>query len=106
MLRKIVPLRSELPTKAPTTQQYSFAHSSVALQPFVGPRPLFQFRDLFYTDGRTPWSAGRKAATFTQDNTNTDIHALSGIRTHDPSVRANVLDRAATVTGIQQYRTV
>jgi hypothetical protein len=40
------------------------------------------------------WSARRKAATYTQDNTNrinanTDIHALSGIRSDDPSVRAS-----------------
>jgi hypothetical protein len=37
-------------------------------------------------------------------NTNTDIHASSGIRTHDPSVRegkrVHALDRAATVIGI------
>jgi hypothetical protein len=38
-------------------------------------------------------SARRKAATYTQNNANTekthtDIHALSGIRTHDSSVRA------------------
>jgi hypothetical protein len=32
-------------------------------------------------------SARRKAATYTQNNTHTDIHAFSGIRTHDPSVR-------------------
>jgi hypothetical protein len=31
-------------------------------------------------------SARRKAATYTQNNTN--IHASSGIQTHDPSVRA------------------
>jgi hypothetical protein len=41
-----------------------------------------------------PGSARREAATYTQDNKNTeltqpDIHALSGIRTHDPSVRAS-----------------
>jgi hypothetical protein len=29
-----------------------FIHSSMALQPFVGPWPLLQFRNLFYTDGR------------------------------------------------------
>jgi hypothetical protein len=36
-------------------------------------------------------SARRKAATSTQNNTNThtDIHAFSGIRTHDPSIRAS-----------------
>jgi hypothetical protein len=37
----------------------------------------------------------------------TDIHALSWIRTHDPSVRANedvhTLNRAATVITITQY---
>jgi hypothetical protein len=39
-------------------------------------------------------SAHRKAGTYTQNNykhrinAHTDIHALSGIRTHDPSVRA------------------
>jgi hypothetical protein len=27
----------------------------MALQPFVGPCPLFQFLDLLYTVGRTPW---------------------------------------------------
>jgi hypothetical protein len=39
----------------------------------------------------------------------TDIHASSGIRTHDPSVRASegvsCLDRAATVIGYVNYRT-
>jgi hypothetical protein len=38
-------------------------------------------------------SARRKAATYTQNNTNTnayiDIHASSGIGTHDTSVRAD-----------------
>jgi hypothetical protein len=39
-------------------------------------------------------SAGRKAATYIQNNTNkeqthTDIHASSGIRTHDPIVRVS-----------------
>jgi hypothetical protein len=28
----------------------------MALQPFVGPWPLLQFPNLFYTDGRTPWT--------------------------------------------------
>jgi hypothetical protein len=46
---------------------------------------LFSFL-IPYTVGRTPW-------TYTQNNTNTewlhtDIHASSGIGTHDPSVRA------------------
>jgi hypothetical protein len=64
---------------------------SMALQP-LWTLPAF----LIYTQsvgilGRG--SVRRKAATYTQSNTNTeerhtDTHALSGIRTHDPSVRA------------------
>jgi hypothetical protein len=65
----------------------------MALHPFVGPWPLLQFCNLFTPTvgllGRV--MSRRKAATYTQDNTNrmnayTDIHALSRIRTHDPSV--------------------
>jgi hypothetical protein len=43
----------------------------MALQPFVRPSHL-QFRNLFYTqyDSLDEWSARRKAATYTQDNTN------------------------------------
>jgi hypothetical protein len=38
-----------------------------------------------------------------QKKTHTNIHVLSGIRTHDPSIRA--LDRAATVIGqFQLYK--
>jgi hypothetical protein len=33
---------------------------------------------------------------------NTDIHALSGIRAHDPSVRAGE-DNTATVIGLKIY---
>jgi hypothetical protein len=75
---------------------HSFIHSSMDLQPFVGPWPLLQFRNLYYTDGRTPWtsdipSQGRYLHTRQQKhriNAYTDIHALSGIRTHYPSLRA------------------
>jgi hypothetical protein len=48
-------------------------HSSMALQPFVGPLPLLQFRNVLTQTvgllGRG--SARRKAATYIQDNTNT-----------------------------------
>jgi hypothetical protein len=40
----------------------TFIHSSVALQPFVGPWPLLQFHNLFYTDGRTPWTSDQPLA--------------------------------------------
>jgi hypothetical protein len=84
----------------------SFFRSSAALQPFVGPWPRLHFRNLFLT--QTVGLLGRGISP-SQDrylhtgqrkhgiNAHTDIHALSGIRTHDPSVRA--LDRAATVIG-------
>jgi hypothetical protein len=77
---------------------YSFIHSSMALQPFVGPWPLLQFRNHFYTDGKTAWTSDQPMARplltyrttqIQNKRTHTNIHALSGIRTHDPSVRAS-----------------
>jgi hypothetical protein len=87
-----------------------FIHSSTALQPFVGPWSIFQVRNPLHSqyDSLDGGSARRKAATYTQDSINTeqtysDIHVLSGIRTHDPSVSADEdsswLDRVATVIG-------
>jgi hypothetical protein len=68
----------------------------MALQPFVGPWSLFQFLDPIHSryDSLDGGSARCKAATYTQNNKHTlkahdtDIHAFSSIRTHDPSVRA------------------
>jgi hypothetical protein len=66
----------------------------MALQPFVSFCQLFSFlnhaQSVWHLDGG---SARRKAATYTQNNTNaeethTDNHALRGIRTRDPSVQA------------------
>jgi hypothetical protein len=37
-------------------------HSSMALQPFAGPWPLLQFRNLFYTDGMAPWTGDQLVA--------------------------------------------
>jgi hypothetical protein len=67
----------------------------MALQPFVGPWPLLQFRNHFYTDGRTPWMSDQPVtrplpthrSTQTQ-NTGIHRHPMCGIRTHDPSVWA------------------
>jgi hypothetical protein len=68
----------------------------MALQNFIGLSPLIQLRNHFsQTVGILhEWSASRKAATYTPENTtteqtHTDIHALSGIEPHDPSVRAH-----------------
>jgi hypothetical protein len=72
-----------------------FIHSSMFLQPFVGPWPLFQFRNLFYTtvgllgrvvsplQGRYLHTGQHKHTI----NSHIGIHAFSGIRTHDPSLR-------------------
>jgi hypothetical protein len=68
----------------------------MGLQPFVGPWPVFQFLYLLRSrqDSLDRGSARRKVATHAQNNinteqTHTDIHALSGIRAHDPSVGAS-----------------
>jgi hypothetical protein len=58
----------------PTVRRYilqtlTFSYQSTAPQPIVRPWPLLQFRNHFYTDGA---SARRKAATYTQDSTNTE----------------------------------
>jgi hypothetical protein len=57
-------------------------------------------------DSLDKWSARRKASIYTgQHNTErrgTDIHALSGIRTHDHSnqpAKTHASDRTVTVTG-------
>jgi hypothetical protein len=42
--------------------QFKFIHSSMVLQPFVGPWPLLQFRNLLYTGGRTPWTSDQPVA--------------------------------------------
>jgi hypothetical protein len=86
----------ELPQKCrddiqlPATPFGESIHSSMALQPYVGPWHLLQFRNLFYTVGRTPWTSDQPVARPGQHkhriNAHTNIHALSGIRIHDPSV--------------------
>jgi hypothetical protein len=85
--------------KEPSAWGYKWAALflfSVALPAHSGPWPLIQFRNLFFTDGRTPWvrdqfSLCRYLYTGKQNKRihTPNIHALSGIRNHDPSVRAN-----------------
>jgi hypothetical protein len=41
---------------------HSFIHPSMALQLFVQPWPLLQFSNLFYADGRTPWTSDQPVA--------------------------------------------
>jgi hypothetical protein len=85
----------------------------MALQPFVGPWPLFQFLNLFIQTvgllGRVISSSqGRYLHTGQHKHrinacTHQTFHALNGIRNHDPGFRASVtvhaLDRSATVAG-------
>jgi hypothetical protein len=70
----------------------------MAVQPFVGPWPLFQFLDPIHQSvgliGRgISLSQGLYLHTGQYKHRikahNTDTNALSGIRTHDPSVRAS-----------------
>jgi hypothetical protein len=69
----------------------------MALKPFVGSWPLLQFRNLFthmvqlLGRGISP-SQGRYLHTGQHKhriNAHTDIRALNGIRTHDPSIQAS-----------------
>jgi hypothetical protein len=73
----------------------TISSSSILTYQDIRPSGLFPFRiNLSYgTVGRTPWTGGQPTTRPlpTQDNTNTeetrtDINALGGIRTHDPSV--------------------
>jgi hypothetical protein len=42
--------------------KFTFIHSSVALQLFVGSWPLLQFRNIFYRAGRIPWANDQPVA--------------------------------------------
>jgi hypothetical protein len=74
-----------------------------------GPRPLIQFSNRFYTDGRTPWTNDQPVAralpkhrtTQTQNKRihTPNIHALRGILTHYPSVRASEDSLCLTARG-------
>jgi hypothetical protein len=72
-------------------------HSYIVLQLFVGPWPLLQFRNLFYTVGRAPWMSDQPVARplpthRTIQTQNKRIHrhpCLSRIRTYDPRVRVS-----------------
>jgi hypothetical protein len=75
---------------------FPIVYLSMALQPFCWTlAAIFSFLTL-YTVGRTPWTGDQPVArllpthrTTQTQNKFTDIHALSGIRTDDSSVRAS-----------------
>jgi hypothetical protein len=66
----------------------------LALTALLGPWSLLEFRNNFFLHGLTPWtiykSVARPLPTHKRRiKSNTNIHASSGIRTHDYSVRAS-----------------
>jgi hypothetical protein len=83
----------------------------MALQPFVGPLPLLQFRNHLYTDGRIPWTGDQPVArplpthrtTQTQNkHTETSMPWVGFEPTIPAFERAktvHALDAAATVIG-------
>jgi hypothetical protein len=89
----------------------------MALLPFAGPWPLLQFRNLFYTDGRTPWTSNQPVArplpthrTTQTQNKCTQRHPCLRVR-FGPTIPAferektvHALHRAATVIGIPSCR--
>jgi hypothetical protein len=86
----------------------SFIHLSMVLQPFVWPWPLLQFRNLFYTAGRTSWTSDQPVArqlpthrrTQTQ-NKRTHRHPwLQWDSQRSSERRVHALDRAATVINL------
>jgi hypothetical protein len=107
--------RSSCSFNADTSLMKAFIHSSMLLQTFVGPCPLLQFHNLFYTDGRTSWTRDQpvarplptQRATQTQNKRNTDIHEFewdSNPRSQRSSERITFhsLDQTATVIGLVQ----
>jgi hypothetical protein len=44
------------------TQLLSIKYLSMSVEPFVGPWPLLQFRNIFYTDGRSLWTSDQPVA--------------------------------------------
>jgi hypothetical protein len=91
---------------------HSLIHSSMVLQPFVGPWPLLHFRNLFYTDGRTRWTSDQPIArprpahraTPTQNKRRQTSMRWVGFETTIPAFElaktVHAFDRAATVIGL------
>jgi hypothetical protein len=73
----------------------TFNNPHWALWPVDSEFDYWNLRIYFCTFGRTPWTVDRPVArsllhkTAQHRKTRTDIHASSGIRTHDPSDRAD-----------------
>jgi hypothetical protein len=95
---------------------HSFIHSLMALQPFVGPWSPFQFRNLTYTDGRTPCTSDQPFARPLPAHRTTQTQKKTYTQTSMPRVgfeptipvlewakTVHALDSAATVIGLLLY---
>jgi hypothetical protein len=83
----------------------------MALQPFVGPWPLLQFRNRLYTNGRTPWTGDQpvvrlltahRIAQTQNKHTHTSMPRVRfepTIPVFERAKTVQALDRAATVIG-------
>jgi hypothetical protein len=92
--------------------KFPFIHLSMALQPFVGPWPLLQFRNRFYADSRTPWTSDQPVArplptnraTQTQNKRTQTLMPWVGFESTIPvferAKTVHVLDGAASVIGL------
>jgi hypothetical protein len=104
------------------TEKWNFLPFYGSIVLLLGPWPLFQFLDRIRSRLNTKdgGSAHYNAATYTQNKTNTEythtgIHPLSGIRSHDPSVRTGEdtscprprghYDRRKVTSGDRNFRT-
>jgi hypothetical protein len=71
-----------------TDEGYLSLSLSMVLRPWWTPVNIFKFVEL-YRVSRTLWMGYQSVARpLPAQRTHTDIHASSGIRTHDPNVRA------------------
>jgi hypothetical protein len=83
-------------------------HSSMALQPFVGPWPLLLFRNVSYTDGRTPLTVDQlvtrplPAPTTTQTQ-NKHIHILTTMVWVGSELTIPAFVQAKTVHALDQW---
>jgi hypothetical protein len=94
------------------TYKLTFIHySSMVLHPFVGPWPFLQFRNLFYPDGRTPWTSDQPNArplpihrtTQTQNKRMPCVGFEPTIPVFERAKTIHALYRAATVIGINSH---
>jgi hypothetical protein len=81
----------------------------MALQSSIGPWPLLQFRNLFYTDGRAPWTSDNPVAMPLPKHRTTQTQNKR-TQTSMPRVRLEltnpVFERVKTVYGLDRAATM